>query len=97
MQAEWQVPADHPAFAGHFPGRPILPGVLLLDRSLRLAGAPAPGQRWVIAQAKFLHPVGPGALLRWSLTPGTASGLRFAVHQGAQLVASGVLQQELAA
>lgn len=26
------VAADHPALPGHFPGRPIVPGVLLLDR-----------------------------------------------------------------
>ena len=94
MPAEWTVPVDHPAFAGHFPGRPIVPGVLLLDRSLRLAGALPPGQRWCIAQAKFLRPVGPGAALRWSFTPTTPGAQRFAIHAGEALVASGVLQQE---
>jgi 3-hydroxymyristoyl/3-hydroxydecanoyl-(acyl carrier protein) dehydratase len=31
------LPADHGAFAGHFPGRPILPGVVQLDWAVQLA------------------------------------------------------------
>lgn len=94
MAPEWTVPADHPALAGHFPGRPIVPGVLLLEHSLRRAGAPAAGTRWGIAQAKFLRPVGPGETLRWTFSAGAPGSRRFAIHAGTVLVASGVLRQE---
>ena len=48
------VPADHPCLAGHFPGRPILPAVLLLDRA---AVALEPGLRVTgVSEAKFVRP-----------------------------------------
>jgi 3-hydroxyacyl-[acyl-carrier-protein] dehydratase len=31
------IPAEHPALAGHFPGAPVAPGVLVLDLVLSAA------------------------------------------------------------
>ena len=52
------VPADHPALPGHFPGRPIVPGVLLLDRVIAAVLADAPGYTLAgFPAAKFLRPL----------------------------------------
>jgi 3-hydroxyacyl-[acyl-carrier-protein] dehydratase len=51
-----RIEPGHPALAGHFPGAPVLPGVVLLDETLRAlerADGAEPG-RWVVAAAKFL-------------------------------------------
>lgn len=58
---ELRIGADHPALPGHFPGRPIVPGVVLLERVL--AGA----ERWLarplhvasLQQSKFTRPLLP--------------------------------------
>ncbi len=52
---------DHPSLPGHFPGRPIVPGVVLLDAAFALILARQPG-RTVIAvpSVKFTLPVRPG-------------------------------------
>lgn len=34
FEVDCSVSADHPSLPGHFPGLPIVPGVLLLDRVL---------------------------------------------------------------
>ncbi len=52
------VPADHPALPGHFPRRPIVPGVLLLDRVIAAVLADAPGHALAgFPAAKFLRPL----------------------------------------
>ena len=64
-----EIAVDHPAFDGHFPARPVLPGVALLAEVLEAAlGEPALaaciGIEPRLAVVKFLAPVGPGAQLR---------------------------------
>jgi 3-hydroxymyristoyl/3-hydroxydecanoyl-(acyl carrier protein) dehydratase len=55
------LPAEHDAFAGHFPGRPILPGVVQLDWAMQLA-ALCFGYEFRPAcrvRVKFMHVIGP--------------------------------------
>jgi 3-hydroxyacyl-[acyl-carrier-protein] dehydratase len=89
--ATWTVPVDHPAFGGHFPGRPILPGVVLLDRVISLASAGADATRFMIGTAKFLSPAGPGETLEFRLAPGAGDSLRFDVASGGRAIATGTL------
>lgn len=57
----FQVPADHPCLPGHFPGRPVVPSVVLLDFVLEAVGQAHPGRRPAgLPMVKFLRPVRPG-------------------------------------
>ncbi|MCL4488916.1 MAG: 3-hydroxyacyl-ACP dehydratase FabZ [Chloroflexi bacterium] len=68
------VSPDHPAFAGHFPDKPVLPGIFLIEALAQAAAvmlgsaAPAGVEGTPLLAAvnrfKFLHPVGPGQTLQ---------------------------------
>jgi 3-hydroxymyristoyl/3-hydroxydecanoyl-(acyl carrier protein) dehydratase len=91
------IGADHPSLAGHFPGNPLVPGVLILDAVLAAAiahcGRPLRLQR--LPQAKFLQPLRPGEAAQIELEAVSAEDnplrLRFRVLCDAKLLASGEL------
>jgi 3-hydroxymyristoyl/3-hydroxydecanoyl-(acyl carrier protein) dehydratase len=93
-----RVAPDHPAFAGHFPGTPIVPGVWLLDavihawQQLDRTSGDARARTVQIDAAKFLSPVEPGEVLTISLdTDGGRT--RFEISSNGRKVASGTLKE----
>jgi 3-hydroxymyristoyl/3-hydroxydecanoyl-(acyl carrier protein) dehydratase len=87
------IPSQHPAFEGHFPGAPLLPGVVLLDEMLQMLvkDAVASTHGWTIATAKFLHPVRPGETLTFEHERLASGSVRFIIRSAERLVASGTL------
>lgn len=83
--------ADHPAFAGHFPGAPIVPGVLLLDAAMHALAAQSGQAITDIASAKFLQPVRPGEALGLECRLSGTGRAGFDISNAGQRVATGQL------
>ena len=85
-----RVAGTHPALPGHFPGAPVVPGVVLLDHVLRTAEAWLGRELHAAAlpQCKFLAPLLPDrtALVRLQLQ---GERLRFELSEAGQLLARG--------
>lgn len=94
----WQAPlcieANHPALPGHFPGYPLVPGVLMLEQ-VALALRAWRGQRLArVLEVKFLAPLLPGQQAEITLDELATDGtrLRFAIHRGDTLLARGTFE-----
>ena len=87
------VAADHPAYVGHFPGTPLLPGVVLLDATLdalEKAGK-GPAAYWEVRSAKFQSAVRPGETLTLHHESLPNGSIRFAIRTTDRAVANGLI------
>jgi len=101
------VPADHPLFADHFPGKSLLPGSLILELAAQVAGPLAEEfakttlgiERWAILgmvrDARFLQPVFLPASLEITAAVGRAQSSNISTTVTVVVNGERVMQAEL--
>ncbi len=92
-QVEFSVPHNHPALPGHFPGHPIVPGVVILDAVIRAVESAFPGGSRILGAPaiKFLAPLLPGETAQIQFAAPDNNLIRFTVTRGSTPLASGQL------
>ncbi len=95
---ETSISPSHPALPGHFPGEPIVPGVVLLDEIIDAVAREFAFWRNdigpTVRSVKFTRPVRAGETLQIRLMPGGRDTVRFECTVDGHAAVSGALVQE---
>jgi 3-hydroxyacyl-[acyl-carrier-protein] dehydratase len=89
------IPADHPSLAGHFPGTPIVPGVVVLDEvAAALTEWQKDSQLVGISFVKFLAPIKPGQsfTIAFDAPESTGNRIDFCCRADGRVVVEGRLE-----
>ena len=74
----FSIPHDHPSLAGHFPHRPIVPGVVILDSAMALILRDRPASTVAsLDDVKFLARVSPGSEVAVSFRESALNRIQF--------------------
>lgn len=92
MTGRFTIPADHPCLSGHFPGRPIVPAVVVLDEVFAAAGEHYGERVANLSRGKFLRPLQPETPCEIVLEAEGDTGIGFRCTDADGLLAHGRLE-----
>ena len=95
LEVRRAIMADHPSLPGHFPGAPLVPGVLILDEVLAaLRDWQTDYELTSIRAVKFLQPLKPGQQFAICLSAnnGEPNEVNFCCRIEGRVIAEGRLQ-----
>ena len=88
------IRGDHPSLAGHFPGRPVVPGVVLLQEVLEVVRGVLPAELTVtgLPVVKFSSPLKPDESVTIEVEGDAAAQATFSCRVDQRLIASGIVE-----
>lgn len=91
FQRDLCVVADHPSLPGHFPGMPVVPGVVLLEHVAQALREWRGVRLTRVLEAKFVAPLLPDEHARLDLIE-AAGRVRFEIRRDGALLARGLIE-----
>jgi 3-hydroxymyristoyl/3-hydroxydecanoyl-(acyl carrier protein) dehydratase len=89
------IPSTHPTLPGHFPGRPVVPGAIILSEVVHAATTVLPSSRITgFAFVKFSSPLLPEQTCELTLTDKGSGSASFELAHEGRRIASGQLRYE---
>ena len=93
------IGANHPSLAGHFPGHPVVPGVIMLGEIMNAIREMAKEKIEFVGMpsAKVMSPLNPGEPLTIRLDQQGDGATEFTCTTGSRLITSGCLRYRIVA
>ncbi|WP_266158473.1 hydroxymyristoyl-ACP dehydratase [Dyella silvatica] len=92
------IAADHPSLPGHFPGHPLVPGVLMLEQVAVALRAWRGLRLTAVLEAKFMAPLWPAQQAQLTLTqtrhPASQGRIHFEILRDGAKLARGIVEAQ---